>query len=426
MVKIMNRITAGDSLHLYGSIGREDYTVRLCIRLDEAVDGKILKSALENTEKRYPYLCVRLMKNDVEYYYEKNDRHVCLFNTSERITLNSGETNYHVWAVCYEDDFIYFDFFHGICDGTGMYYVLSTLLYYYLSEKHGGISAEGIRTLNDKISEAEYLDPVDTLPEIDLSKVPQSLSRLEPAFSIVHDGGMTVAGKTMVRDVIIPEKELLKFTSANDASPGTFIAVLAARAIDRLNPGRNKEIAGSYVINGRPMLGKSITHHNCVSSTVLRYSDKLKKMPLDRQCTAYRGMTFLQSDAENVQKAMTFSSSRAKMILKSPDIEAKKEAFSQMINGGRRFFTYMVSYVGQWKHKDIAKHIREFWTHVPVANGFLTEIAAVNGNIFLSIQQNFEEDIYYKALLNELTENGIPYQEKKTVINDIAGFADVK
>ena len=82
----------------------------------------------------------------------------------------------------------------------------------------------------------------------------------------------------------------------------------------------------------------------------------------------------------------------------------------------------MVSYVGQWKYKDIAAHIREFWTHVPVANGFLTEIAAVNGNIFLSIQQNFEEDIYYRALLKELEDNGIPYTERPAIINDIAGF----
>ena len=49
---------------------------------------------------------------------------------------------------------------------------------------------------------------------------------------------MTAIDKPMVRDVIIPEKELLKFTSANDASPGTFIAVLVARAIDKLNPER--------------------------------------------------------------------------------------------------------------------------------------------------------------------------------------------
>ena len=177
----MITVTAGDALHLYGSVGRGSYSVRLCIRIDENVDGNMLADALKNTEKRYPYLCVRLMKNDTEYYYEENDSPVCLFNTSDQITLNSAETNHHVWAVCYKNDYIYLDFFHGICDGTGMYYVLSTLLYYYLSERYGNIGHEGIRTLDDPIEEGEYLDPVDTLPEADLSKMPQSLSRLNPA-----------------------------------------------------------------------------------------------------------------------------------------------------------------------------------------------------------------------------------------------------
>lgn len=420
----MIRVTTGDALHLYGSVGRINYSVRLCVRMDENINSEAIVDALKSTQKRYPYLCVRLKKNDTEYYYEENNLPVCCFNTSNQIILNSTETNYHVWAVCYENDFIYLDFFHGICDGTGMYYVLSTLLYYYLSKIYGDISHDGIRTLDDTIEESEYIDPVDALEEIDLSQIPPSLSRLNPAFSIVNDGGMTISNAPMVRDVIIPEKELLKFTSSNDASPGTFIAVLAARAIDKINPERKKDIVGSYIINGRPMLGKSCTHHNCVNTTILKYSDKLKKMALDRQCTAYRGMTFLQSDEENVYKKMVFSSSRNKMILKAPKIEDKREAFSKMIDGGRNFFSYIVSYVGQWKYKDIGMHIREFWTHVPMANGFLIEIAAVNRNIFLSIHQNFEEDIYYKALLNELADNGIPYTERAALINDVAKFEE--
>ena len=100
----MIRLTMGDALHVYGSVGRVSYSVRLCIRMDEKVDGEILANALKSTEKRYPYLCVRLRQNDAEYYYEENESPVCLFNTSDRITLNSADTNYHVWAVCFNDD----------------------------------------------------------------------------------------------------------------------------------------------------------------------------------------------------------------------------------------------------------------------------------------------------------------------------------
>ena len=59
---------------------------------------------------------------------------------------------------------------------------------------------------------------------------------------------------------------------------------------------------------------------------------------------------------------------------------------------------------------------------VHTITALILPFAAVNGNIFLSIQQNFEEDIYYRALLKELEDNGIPYTERPAIINDIAGF----
>ena len=88
-------------------------------------------------------------------------------------------------------------------------------------------------------------------------------------------------------------------------------------------------------------------------------------------------------------------------------------------------FTFMVSYVGQWKYEALGKHIQEFWTHVPAANNFPVEIAAVKGRIFLSFHQRFEEDKYYKAVLKQLEDNGIPYVEKRVMENDISHFSDV-
>lgn len=67
----------------------------------------------------------------------------------------------------------------------------------------------------------------------------------------------------------------------------------------------------------------------------------------------------------------------------------------------------------------MGKRIKEFWTHVPNANGFLVEIAAVNGKIFLTMHQNFEEDTLVRAFEKELTENGINF-ETTEMLNDVA------
>ncbi len=46
-----------------------------------------------------------------------------------------------------------------------------------------------------------------------------------------------------------------------------------------------------------------------------------------------------------------------------------------------------------------------------------TQVAAVNGQIFLTIIQPFSETMYYDALLEELKEQGIPYTEYGTESN---------
>ena len=105
-------------------------------------------------------------------------------------------------------------------------------------------------------------------------------------------------------------------------------------------------------------------------------------------------------------------------------IEAKKQAYAKMLGGGRMLFTYMVSYIGKWKTAQLSPYVKEFWTHVPNANDLLTEIAAINGRIFLSVHQNFTEDIVIKSFLHQLDENSVPYTMKEPVKNDVAFFPE--
>ena len=120
---------------------------------------------------------------------------------------------------------------------------------------------------------------------------------------------------------------------------------------------------------------------------------------------------------------MTVGASRNRMVLgMAPTYEARKNAFGQMLEGGKKLFSYMVSYVGKWRIKSLEPYILEFWTHVPKANPFLTELAAVNGILFLSIQQSFEGNDYLNAFFDQLKEHGIPYELTRTKENDTAHF----
>ena len=408
----MINITTSDLMMVAGSFGlKMDYSVRFNLKLRDEINSEILHHAVEKTQKRYPYLSLRMFKNETDYYYESNPLPVVIHNTDSRVSLNTAESNYHIWSVSYIGDRLYLDISHGVTDGTAMYMVLATMLFYYCSERYGITDSIGIRTLEDEITPDETIDPYDLVPMLDSSKMPAV--GLEPAFSLAEDTNLKPC-EPLVCDIELPEKEFVDFCFANEASPGTMVCVLFARAIDSLYPQRARDIRNSYIVNARPMFG-SKTHHNCVQTIRFAYLDNISELPLNKQCAAHRSITAEQSAPEYVHGAAAVSSSRIKMVKQmAPTVEAKKQAYAKMLDGGKRLFTYMVSYIGQWKQTQLSPYVLELWTHVPNANNLLTEIAAINGKIFLSVHCNFVEDDVIKAFLRQLDDNGIAYSIKST------------
>ena len=415
----MINITTGNLMHIYGSFAEKvDYTGRVTVRMYDPVDAGILARALDKTRQRYPYFSLQIRKNESEYYFEENPRPVTLHNTNGRIRLSAAETNYHLWAVCYYDDYIHLDTFHGMTDGIGMYHLLSTLLFYYCNERYGVEDSSGIRVLTDPVSPEETADPQDALPDVDLSQV--EVSPWKEAFTLETDGGLTPAAPTLW-DVVIPEEAFMRFTEANDSSPGNIVSLLFARAIDALYPAADKDIISAYVINARPMLNARESSQNCLGMALFDYEKRIKDKPMPVQCTIYRGKTFVQSDRDIVRSSVAISASRMRQVAKSsPGLSAKKESFGKMFSAGEGYISFLVSYVGKWPYTVLGKYIKEFWTHAPNTFSLMAEIAAVNGNFFISIQQRFREDCVREAFLDQLRENGIPCEVLRVVDCDIA------
>ena len=416
----MSGITTGDMMHVHGGFDTNvDYTVRISVRMADAVDADMLRAALEKTQRRYPYLSVRMRRGESAFFYDANPRPVVLLRQDAPVCLNSPETNWHVWSVCCAEDRIHLDFYHGITDGTGMYRVLATLLYYYCAERYGVTDHAGILTLEDPVDPAEFADPQDTLPAPGQPPAPMA-----EAFTLERDGGLTPAGPTLW-DVEIPEDAFIAFTSANDASPGTMISLLLARAIDGLYPERTRDIVSAYVINARPMLHAEKTHHNCLCMALFPYSDRIRAMPFSRQCTVYRGMTFIQSDADRVAAGMAANAALIRASAQAArTTEKKKQVFGPMFRGGEGAVSFLVSYTGKWRHPALGKHMREFWAHPPNTFGLMVEIGAAGGKIFLTVQQRFREDTVRRAFLQQLEEHHVPYTLRRVMPSDTAFFPE--
>ena len=409
-------------MHVHGGFGAQaDYTARISVKLDSPVDETILRRALAKAQKRYPSLNVHLKKGEGAFYYVKSPGPVALLHTDDRITLNSDETNGTVWAVCWNEDRIHLDTYHGVTDGTGMYRVLATLLYYYCNERYGVTEQEGIGLAEDKIPPEELADPQDTIRPF-ACDIPTAV--FVPAFTLETDGGLTPSEPT-IWDVEIPEDAFIRFTSENDASPGTMVSLIMARAIDSLYPDRSKEIVSAYVINARPMLDAGKTYHNCLSMAIFNYDERVKGMPLTRQCTVYRGKTFAQSYGEAVRNSVARSAEGIRGAARNAiTVADKKEVFKEMVNGGEGYVSFLVSYTGKWQYPALGEHIVELWAHPPNTFSLMVEIGAAGGKIFLSIQQRFREDTIREEFLGQLRKHGIPYEVKRVMGSDIARFPE--
>lgn len=397
------------------------FTYRLVINMKDFVDGEILEVALRKTERRYPYFSVRMRKSDSEYFYEPNSAPIVLLNTDEQITLNSAQTNYHIWAVCYKDNKIFIDFYHGMADGGGSGSLLATLLYYYCNIRYGVTDKNGIRTLEDEILPEETIDPLDNLPRIDIS-----LDDTEKAFSLLKDGG-EIYNCSMNYEIILSENAFVKFTSANDSSPGTMILLLLNRAIDAHYPNRNKPIISTYDINCRPMLNSLYSYQNCIVFARFVYSDRFKKIPLTMQATIYRGITFLASDEDNVIKNMTALASTIEDNLeKNPSLEDKKSVFGEMIRENFSNRTAAVSYVGKWRFTSLSKYIDSSFVHVAPHGSVMIEVTAINGKICLSFLQDFSDEGLFKDFLAQMETHGIKYEVIRKTKPDMPKFLEPK
>ena len=120
---------------LYSSNRENPNEIRIRIRMRDLIDPDALRHAVDTTMQRYPYFCVELQKKDGQFVFLDNTRPVVITNSLHGVELNAEESNYHMVAFAYQDNWIILDIFHGLTDGTGAYEVIRTLLYYPESVK---------------------------------------------------------------------------------------------------------------------------------------------------------------------------------------------------------------------------------------------------------------------------------------------------
>ena len=406
---------------VYGSDKETPHDLRIRIRMRDLIDPDVLRHAVDTTMKRYPYFCVELQRKDGELIFAQNHRPVVITNSMHGVALNAEESNYHMIAFSWSDNWIILDVFHGMTDGAGAYEVLRTLLYYYCSERyHVTLKEEGIRLVGDEISQEEWDDPVvnrTDLPVPKRTELPKSLNLIEAA-------GLQNDTRRTVYSVAVSESEFMRFNIDHDGSPATMVTLLFSRAIAKLFPDSKDVIRIMLCVNQRNALHAPLAHQTLVGGAEVEYKEKMRDWPLDKQATAYRGMVFIKSQEENVLAGVASQAGISRLILSKETDQERAGAAAYINSLAARILTATVSYVGKADYKEAEQYIRDFrlWTNAS-SSGLNIEISAVNGRFTFDFAQSFESPIFVNAFLKELEENNIVYDLQD--VNEME-LADIK
>ena len=402
---------------LYSSSKENPNEIRIRIRMRDLIDPSALRHAVDTTMQRYPYFCVELQKKDGQYVFIDNTRPVVISNSLHGVDLNTEESNYHMVAFAYQDNWIILDIFHGLTDGTGAYEVIRTLLYYYCSERYGiELSEEGIRLVGDEITMEEWEDPIETAADL-----PAPVrSDLPKALNVIENAGLQNDTTKTVYSISIKESEFMRFSMDNDGSPGTITALLLSRAVAKLFPDVNDPIRIALCVNQRKALQKPKAHQSLVGAAILEYKEKLRDWPLERQATAYRGMVFVQTTEERVLAAANGMKMVTQMLLSKETDQERLGIAAYFGKSAEQILTATVSYVGKANYKEAEKYIRDFRTWTGASGNYpLIEIAAVNGRFTLDFIQPFSSPVLVNAFSKELEDNGITYDLQDVAVLDV-------
>ncbi len=155
-----NRLDAAAKLFPSVTSTHNSSVYRVAVILKEEINPLILQLAVNMIYERYNMFFRRLRKGFFWNYFDTNHIHFTVEeeNSTPCSTIISNENKGYIIKVLYFGNRISVEAFHAITDGAGIIEFIKSLVYYYLTIKHGPIDSEGKILLYDEISKKDDED----------------------------------------------------------------------------------------------------------------------------------------------------------------------------------------------------------------------------------------------------------------------------
>ena len=389
------------------------YNVRFRVELKENVDGKLLSETANKVIKRYPYFSVQVtVDGDGKYVIEPNDRPIIVEETRfPNYPLGSEEVNYHMASIDYMENIIFFNVSHSLAGASGILPWVKSVLYEYITEKHGiSLDSSGINLTDSELLPGETAFPCweavkDAEPFGEYKGGSGHFLTMDYREAAQNPG----AGGNGYYCIEIGQTELMKYVRANDASPGTIVSVFMFKALDSVFGEDIPVITCGMAHNFKDLVNCPNTYEDLTRTIHIKYTRDMSDWPTDKLGTTTRGMVMMQSQKENAVYDLKKLMEYHKRIDSFPTLEEKRDfcrTQGKFIGDVRD--TFNVSYVGKSDWGSLEPYIKSVYT---VANGHLNvEINSCNDMFYLCFHQVVNNKGYFEAFLKVLDEEGIKYK----------------
>ncbi len=385
-------------------------TYRVEIGLKEKVSKAALEKAVLVSEKRYPYFCRKVIRDEKgKLALVHNDLPIKVREGNGIVCLGTKEANFHFLSVAYSGETLYFDCYHGLTDGAGLLPFIKTILYYYLTECGHSLSPEGINLADSEIPAEEICDPVPQVPFEGVAPIYRYKS--VPHLDLTVEGKRTGDKPTVYR-IKIPEAQLMHYISSFDGSPAAFISSLLYKSIAENHPDTDKYIVGGTAVNLRSAYGLSPrNYNNLVTLVYQKYGKNNASMDLGKLTVITRGMVLLSTQPENFLADYNSRRQLREYMAGLPDDKARL-AFMNNIMDKYVEDTFSISYVGRSGWGSLSGYISEVYiTSAPAkGRGIMVEVNTADNCFTSAFMQSFTGEAYIDAFLRLLGQAGIKYE----------------
>ena len=404
-----------DTYRLYADEKVFSYTVRIKVTMKEEVDIEVLRHAVNEAIKRYPYFAAEIvLGEDGGYDLIPNRRDVTVMKTPEKPPfLGTEEVNRHLLYVDCEGRDIYFNISHSMCGGRGLMPWVLTNVYQYVAEKYNVVpDAPGIRKPNDPLLEGETDEPVlEMLPDVE--PIYEYKSKKPVVMMMDYLNGMYNPFK---RDpnyyfFTFDQKEIMSFARDNDASVASFFLVALAKALDKILPAKYEVIGGEIAHNPAADLGMPNTHCDLLTHAHIDYKRKYFDYDMEKLGTLTRSQIILQIDPSVSISQMRKHLGILNEVDKINGLKNKRAFYAKNDPARGRdahHGTFIVNYTGRMDWGEVADYVESY---AAIVDGhLLLEVTSMADRIFVTFMQLIKETRYVDAFGDVMKELGINYR----------------